>query len=110
MKQFLIYIISFIFIMPQPSVHKDIIVYDSNINSHLEQSHEDFHHKNDTEHDKKTKHHHHCTVELSVLTIVLPIRTVAKVNSFDIQDIKIHYHNPFHTTSFVGTIFHPPRA
>ncbi len=74
MKQFVVYIITLLLMMPPPALHKDSIVYDQNVKAHLEKAHENFHHKNDTEQDKTKKHHHHCSVELSVLTVDLPIK------------------------------------
>lgn len=110
MKQFVVYIITLLLMMPPPALHKDSIVYDQNVKAHLEKAHENFHHKNDTEQDKTKKHHHHCSVELSVLTVDLPIKTVSKIAFFEIKKSKINYYKPFYRTSFIGGVFHPPKV
>ncbi len=97
---------------PPQMVHSDVIVY-NDVETHLcseNNFHEDFHHKNDTEHDKKTKHHHHCTMELSVLTF-LPTKINYEIKPFiSPKNTKINYYKSLHTSGFVGTIFQPPRA
>ncbi len=94
---------------PPQMVHKDTIVYD-NVDMHLcsEVTHDDFHHKNDTEHDKKTKHHHHCTVEILTLTAYINdgISTPEVIMIYKKTDI--NYHKELYTSAFVGSLFRPP--
>ncbi len=69
-----------------------------------------FHHKDDTEHDKNTKHHHHCTVELSFITVFLPQITTYEVRQFASKILKLNYYKSLYTSTFVDKIFQPPRA
>ncbi len=92
---------------PPQMVHNDTIVY-NDVDKHLcsEATHDDFH----TEHDKKTKHHHHCTVELSVLTF-LPTKLIYEIEPFiSLEHTEINYYKSLHTSVFVDTIFQPPRV
>ncbi len=96
---------------PPQMVHNDTIVY-NDVDKHLcsEATHDDFHHKNDSEHDKNTKHHHHCTVDLTVLTF-LPTKLIYEIEPFiSLEHIKINYYKSLHTSAFVDTIFQPPRV
>ncbi len=96
--------------MPPSVIHNHTIVYED-VDTHLrtECTHEDYHHRDDTEHDKNTKHHHHCTIEISVLTVFPPVDLVYDLKHFVFQNIKANYYKHSHTTSFVGRIFHPPK-
>ncbi len=111
MKNVIIYILAIIIMTPPQAVHNDVIVYDD-VETHLEMenTHEHFHHKNDTEHDKKTKHHHHCTVTLFVLTFCLPTKIAHEIKSTISKNTQITYYKSSHTNSFTGNIFHPPRV
>lgn len=104
---------SIVIMSPPAIVHNDIVVYeneDTLEHIHLDYNHEKLHHKNDSEHDKKTEHHHHCSVKFSsFLAILFPL------NNF--QTISIPYHSPpitfyqkIYNSSYLDGIFQPPRV
>ncbi len=110
MKKFIIYIIALLIMTPQ-MVHSDTIVYDD-IDTHLcsGDMHKDTHH-NDSEHDKHTKHHHHCTVEISNITVFLNNTINYEIKSFiSSKHTKINFYKSLHTSRFIGSIFQPPRC
>ncbi len=91
-------------------VHSDTIVYDD-MDTHLctGDMHKDTHH-NDSEHDKHTKHHHHCTIEISNLSVFLDTITTFEIKPFvSLEQTKISFYKLLYTSSFIGTIFQPPR-
>ncbi len=110
MRILFIYTFVMVMMMPPGIVHNHIIVYED-VDDHLELEHihEDFHHKDDSEHDKNTKHHHHCTVELSFITVFLQQIITCEIRQVISEILKINYYKSSHTTKFVGNIFHPPR-
>ncbi len=110
MKKIITYIVAILLMTPPQLVHNDTIVY-TDVETHLcsaNNAHEDFHHKNDTEHDKKTKHHHHCTVEILTLTAYIgEIISTPEVITIH-KKTNINYHKELYTSTFIGNLFRPP--
>ncbi len=67
------------------------------------------HHENDTEHDKNSKHHHHC-VDMSITHIFLPSAFELQFNfSPEFEKPNFSYKS-LKSSNFLDRLFQPPRA
>ncbi len=101
------------FLMPPQIIHNDTVVYhDVNTHNHhsqMDHLHEDYHHKNDSNKDKQTKHHHHCNIQIVTLTAFVHTAVEYSLDYFIPKEIsKIQYYKSLHTTDFIKSLFRPP--
>lgn len=109
MRNLIIFIFTFVLLLPPAQAHNDVLVYED-VLEHLDvdTEHEEEHHKNDTEEEKETEHHHHCT------TVSLSLDFIPVENSFEIIPfVEIQKQNSFYQipqyTSYLSGVFQPPK-
>lgn len=111
MKHVLIYIVSILLMSPPILAHNDVVVY-NDVLEHIDidEEHEKLHHKNDSEHDKNTEHHHHCSMEFSsVLAISFPVSQF-QILSITSESSLITYYQVIYNFSYLDGVFQPPRV
>ena len=110
MKKALIILLTSLLLLPPMEAHTDVVIYDS-FTEHvdIDDSHEDIHHQNDSESDKDTEHHHHCSV-ISFSAEFIPIDTYFKIFSLFIVKQAINYYQNKYSFSYLKGVFQPPKA
>ncbi len=99
--------------MPSAQAHTDAIVFTNDTENHhdrhLDDSHQDLHHENDTEEERNTEHHHHC--------ISIGISSAIITSEFKYQFIKpfqpkekILFYKNLNASNFLDELFQPPKA
>lgn len=112
MKHLIIYILTFLLISPPLLAHNDVIIYEDDIEQHIDvdHEHEEEHHQNDNDEDKNKEHHHHCSIEFSsILAISFPLNQLQIVVASSEKTL-ISFYQSIYNSSYLDGIFQPPRV
>jgi hypothetical protein len=108
LKQFGIFVFVLLMFVPPTQVHTDAIDIADTLENHLDIAHEKEYHKNDTDKNKKAKHHHHCSVESTVSSFIESKIQVYFYSYLSRKEIILFY-DKMNSSSTIETPEEPPR-